>query len=151
MIEGVIIKQLGKFSDDRGWLSEFYRHDEADILPAMAYVSETKPGVVRGPHEHVYQTDYFVFMGPGSFEVHLWDRREGSATKDQHEKLIVGQDNPCSIIVPPGVVHGYKCVSEVNAWSINLPDRLYKGVGKRDEVIDEIRWETQEDSPYVIE
>ena len=47
----------------------------------MAYVSVTKPGVIRGPHEHVNQTDMFVFVGPGEFELHLWDRRESSPTK----------------------------------------------------------------------
>jgi len=51
--------------------------------------------------------------------------------------------------VPPGVVHGYKCVSAEGGMSINLPDKLYKGEGKVEEV-DEIRWEDRKDSPYKI-
>jgi dTDP-4-dehydrorhamnose 3,5-epimerase len=51
--------------------------------------------------------------------------------------------------VPPGVVHGYKCISQGPALSINLPDKLYKGVLKADE-IDEIRWEEDKNSPYKI-
>jgi dTDP-4-dehydrorhamnose 3,5-epimerase len=61
----------------------------------------------------------------------------------------VGENNPSLVIVPPGVVHGYKCISDIDALSINLPSKLYKGIQKADE-IDEIRWEKRKDSPYVI-
>ena len=70
MIEGVIIKKLNKYSDERGWLMEVYREDDDNYQPAMSYISVTKPGVVRGPHEHVHQADCFVFPGPGTFELH---------------------------------------------------------------------------------
>jgi len=150
MINGVVIKKLNKYADDRGWLAEIFRHDEVDFMPAMSYVSVTKPGVVRGPHEHVYQSDCFVFTGPGSFDLYLWDRREGSKTKGEHIKIDVGEDNPTMVVVPPGVVHGYKCTSKSNAWCINLPDKLYKGIGKKDDEIDEIRWEEDKNSKYII-
>ena len=71
MIKDVIIKNLNQYHDDRGWLSEVYRQDEVNYHPAMAYISVTKPGVIRGPHEHKFQSDCFVFVGPGSFELHL--------------------------------------------------------------------------------
>ena len=112
MIDGVIIKELKKFSDDRGWLTEIYRRDEVDLSPAMSYVSLTLPGVVRGPHEHVYQSDFFIFIGPGNFRLHLWDRREESKTKGEKVEIEVGIDKPCTVLVPPGVVHGYQCISD---------------------------------------
>lgn len=149
MINGVLIKELNKYEDQRGYLMEIYRRDEIDLGPAMAYLSITLPGVVRGPHEHVYQSDYFVFPGAGDFKLYLWDRREGSSTKGEALEILVGESYPCTVLVPPGVVHGYKCVSAKSATSINFPDRLYKGVDKREE-IDEIRWENDENSPYKI-
>lgn len=149
MIEGLIIKKLKKYKDERGWLTEIYRGDEIDFKPAMSYVSVTKPGVVRGPHEHVKQSDCFVFVGPGNFELHLWDRRESSKTNGEYQKDIVGENNPVMVIVPPGVVHGYKCISDDDAYSINLPDKLYRGQNKKEEV-DEIRWEDDKNSPYQI-
>ena len=149
MIEGVVVKNLKKFTDERGWLAEIYRQDEDQYQPLMSYISYTKNGVSRGPHEHVHQSDLFVFVGPGDFELHLWDRREGSATKDEYLKVVVGESNPATVIVPPGVVHGYKCVSEAGAFSVNLPDKLYKGENKSEE-IDEIRWEVDPASPYKI-
>jgi len=149
MLEGVFIKNLDKYTDERGWLAEIYRRDELEIIPAMGYVSLTKPGVIRGPHEHAFQSDVFVFLGPGDFELHLWDRRAGSLTYGESERILVGEDNPMLVVVPPGVVHGYKCISETAALCLNFPDKLYKGEGKREEV-DEIRWEKEVDSPYKI-
>ncbi|MFA5155619.1 MAG: dTDP-4-dehydrorhamnose 3,5-epimerase family protein [Patescibacteria group bacterium] len=148
-MQGVIIKKLDKYTDERGWLTEIFRRDELAFTPAMSYVSLTKPGVIRGPHEHVSQSDCFVFLGPGTFRLYLWDRREDSPTKGEALELEVGENNPTLVIVPPGVVHGYKCISEIPALSINLPDALYKGEGKK-EAIDEIRWEIDPASPYKI-
>ncbi len=151
MIEGVIIKKLNKYSDERGYLMEIYRQDEDGYQPVMGYVSVTKPGVVRGPHEHRFQADCFVFPGPGSFELHLWDRRGDSPSNGRYLKMVLGENEPTMVIVPPGVVHGYKCVSDCDAWSINLPDKLYKGVNKSDPEVDEIRWEKDPKSPYKID
>lgn len=150
MIEGVLIKKIDKYNDDRGWLMEIYRQDDFKYQAKMSYVSLTKPGIIRGPHEHVYQSDFFVFIGPGSFRLYLWDRRDDSSTKGEKMDLEVGENNPVSVIVPPGVVHGYKCISQESAMSINLPNKLFKGENKL-EKIDEIRWENKDDSPYKIE
>lgn len=149
MIEGVVIKEIGKYNDERGWLAEIFRRDEFNFDPAMAYVSLTNPGIIRGPHEHVAQSDCFVFLGPGTFRLFLWDRRETSKTNKESLEIEVGAENPTMVIVPPGVVHGYKCISDIPALSINMPDKLYKGEGKKEE-IDEIRWEKDEASPYKI-
>ncbi|HOW60296.1 MAG TPA: dTDP-4-dehydrorhamnose 3,5-epimerase family protein [Candidatus Moranbacteria bacterium] len=150
MIKGIVIKNISKNEDERGWLSEIFRQDELNgYQPVMSYVSSTKPGVVRGPHEHKFQSDCFVFIGPGTFELYLWDRREDSETNGEHLKIEVGEKNPVLVIVPPGVVHGYKCIGDKDAWSINLPNKLYKGKNKSEEV-DEIRWEKDPDSLYKI-
>jgi len=149
-IDGVVIKKINKYQDERGWLAEIYRNDETEYRPAMSYISQTKLGVVRGPHEHKNQADCFVFVGPGEFELHLWDNRASSLTKGNYLKITVGENNPTLAVVPPGVVHGYKCIGAGPAYSINFPDKLYKGEEKKEDV-DEIRWEIQPDSPYRIE
>ncbi|MBU0898069.1 dTDP-4-dehydrorhamnose 3,5-epimerase family protein, partial [Patescibacteria group bacterium] len=138
-----------KYEDERGWLAEIYRDDEINIQPVMGYISFTKMGVVRGPHEHIEQADGFVFVGPGNFELHLWDRRSDSSTNGEYLKIEVGENNPVLVIVPPGVVHGYKCISELGSYSINLPNKLYRGKGKIEKV-DEIRWENNPELLYQI-
>lgn len=150
MIKDVIIKKLKKNEDARGWLAEIYRSDEFDYTPAMSYVSATKPGVVRGPHEHIIQSDLFVFAGPGTFRVYLWDNRKESPTYQEKMELEGGEGKEIAVLVPPGVVHGYKCISDVDGWSINLPDKLYAGAGKKDPV-DEVRWEKDPASPFKID
>lgn len=149
MIEGVIIKQLTKHSDQRGFLIEIFREDDIDHKVAMSYLSLTHPNIVRGPHEHNYQSDYFVFPGPGDFRLYLWDNRPQSATFSKKMTLDLGESNPCIVIIPPKVVHAYKCISKGSALSINLPDKLYKGTNKQEEV-DEIRWEDDPNSPFKV-
>jgi dTDP-4-dehydrorhamnose 3,5-epimerase len=116
----------------------------------MCYVSETLPGVTRGPHEHVEQTDFFAFFGPGDLKLHLWDHRSNSPTYRCKMIIPVGVSNPTVVIVPPGVVHAYQCVSEVPALVLNAPNKLYAGKGKKEKV-DEIRQENITDSPFVLE
>lgn len=149
MIEGVVIKDLITFDDKRGWLKEIYRRDEDAMIPEMCYVSHTESNQIRGPHEHINQSDFFVFAGPGDFELYLWDNRLRSSTHGIHEKIIVGKSRNVSVLVPPGVVHGYKSVSDGGSFSINLPDKLYGGFGRKEEV-DEIRHENDSSSKFRI-
>ena len=148
-IEGVEIIPLERHSDERGWLAELYRSDEVNgnLAPAMGYISITKPGVSRGPHEHTDQSDRFCFAGPGKFEVRLWDNRSDSPTYLNRQTIAVGEDNPSVITIPPGVVHGYRNIGDGEAMVINLPNRLYAGVGKN-EAVDEIRHESNDGSPF---
>ncbi|MCI0638983.1 MAG: dTDP-4-dehydrorhamnose 3,5-epimerase family protein [Gemmataceae bacterium] len=146
-INGIHQKLLRKFSDARGWLCELYRNDElpAGFHPEMAYLSETNPGVVRGPHEHRDQTDCFCFLGP--YQVDLWDNRPDSPTYQVHERIVTGKDEWSQIIIPPGVVHSYKNLGSTPALVINCPNRLYKGPG-RHAGVDEIRHEDDPSSPF---
>jgi len=150
-IEGVVIGELIKFSDDRGFLVETFREDNllGKLRPAMSYVSYTKPGIARGPHEHMEQTDIFCFIGPGNFKIKLWDNRKESMTYRCCMEVIGGEDNPIRVIVPPGVVHGYKNISKgADGMVLNYPNKLYRGWGKKEEV-DEIRHEDKEDEFYL--
>ena len=151
-IEGVVVTPIRKFVDERGWLAEFFRHDELaqDFHPAMGYVSVTLSGVLRGPHEHVEQADLFAWIGPGEFKVTLWDNRPGSPTFQNRMELFMGQANPGSVIVPKGVVHCYRCVSAEVGWVLNCPNQLYAGEGKRAPV-DEIRHEDDPDNVFVVD
>jgi len=150
-IEGVIIEKLNKFCDERGFLVETFRVDNLpnNLQPVMSYISYTKPGIARGPHEHEEQTDIFCFTGPGNFKVKLWDNRKESANYGNYLELIGGEDNPIRVVVPPGVVHGYKNISEeIDGMVLNYPDKLYRSWDRKEEV-DEIRHEDKEDEFYL--
>lgn len=141
-IRGVAIRKLAKNADSRGWLAELFRKDDLadEFFPAMVYISSTAPGITRGPHEHIEQADLFCFIGPSHFKLRLWDNREDSETFRCITTLIVGEENPASVLVPAGVVHAYQNIGEVDGIVINCPNRLYRGDGKK-ESVDEIRHE----------
>jgi len=147
-IKDVVVHDLRKFNDRRGWLVELFRHDElaAEFLPVMAYISSTNPGVTRGPHEHVNQADLFCFLGPSNFKIRMWDNRPDSETFGNMITMLVGADDPKVLIVPKGVVHAYQNIGDTDGIVINCPNRLYMGAGRREQV-DEIR---HEDDPETL-
>lgn len=148
-IEGVVFFDLERYEDDRGWLIELFRNDclNPQNYPLMSYVSQTKPGVVRGPHEHRAQSDLFFFIGPGDFELILWERL--GPISPYQERHLIGESNPKAVIIPPGVIHAYKNVSEYPGVVYNAPNSLFAGPGKCYPV-DEIRHEEDSASFFVI-
>ena len=151
-INDVVIRPLARYTDNRGWLMELFRHDELDkeFHPVMSYVSMTSPGVTRGPHEHEDQADLFCFVGPSTFRLYLWDNREKSSTYGEHETFELGELLPAVVVVPKGVVHAYKNIGDGDGIVFNAPNQLYKGKGKK-EPVDEIRHEDDESSPFRVE
>ncbi len=146
---GVRVEPLKPYGDERGWLMELFRRDKLadDIMPVMAYMSVTKPGVVRGPHEHFMQSDYFCFTGPGVFKLVLWDNRPTSLTFRNRCEFLVGTDQPSLAIVPPHVVHAYKNVSDEIGYVFNAANQLYRG-WNYSYPVDEIRHELNPNSPF---
>ena len=146
-MEGLEIRELTVHEDQRGWLSEITRNDETSFRPAMSYLSMTKPGFLRGPHEHTEQADFFCFVG--NFRLYVWDNRKDSPTYLE-KKVIETGGTPTVAIVPAGIVHAYKNIGSSDGLVINMPDRLFMGEGKA-EPVDEIRHEDNPSSPFQIE
>ena len=151
IIADVVVTELRKFTDERGWLTELFRHDQlaAEFHPAMGYLSMTEPGVTRGPHEHSAQADLFCFLGPGNFKLRLWDNRPAAPTYRYVMTLIMGADNPAAVLIPKGIVHAYKNLSQTAGATLNFPNALYKGVNYS-EPIDEIRHEDDPDTIFIL-
>ena len=151
-INGLVIRTLEQYHDERGWLTELFRSDElpAELQPEMGYISATKPGVVRGPHEHREQSDLFCFLGTSSFRLYCWDNREGADNYRERYLTDIEAGKIVAVIIPPGVVHAYKNTGSQDGLIVNFPNRLYAGPGKKAEV-DEIRYEDDPDSPFSIE
>lgn len=135
----------------RGWLIELFRQDELEegFYPVMSYVSSTKPGTVRGPHEHRIQADFFCFTGPSTFRLYLWDNRPDSPTYGRKCHYEFGENFMASVIIPPGVVHAYKNIGKVEGLVYNAPNRLYAGRGKK-QPVDEIRHEDDPNSKFKV-
>jgi dTDP-4-dehydrorhamnose 3,5-epimerase len=125
MIEGVEIKQLTKNADERGYLMELLRCDDAIFRKfGQAYVSLNYPGVVRGWHYHKKQDDHFAVV-KGMVKVALYDAREGSPTQGQVDEFFLGEQNNILLKIPVGVMHGYKTVGAEPSLLINFPSEPY--------------------------
>jgi len=81
MIHEVLVKPLKVLSDDRGFLMEMLREDEAIFERfGQVYLTGCRRGVAKAWHYHREQTDYFVCVG-GTALVVLYDGREDSPTR----------------------------------------------------------------------
>jgi len=125
MIEGVRTKQLRVIPDDRGRLTELLRCDEELFDKfGQVYMTTAYPGVTKAWHYHKKQTDNFAVVR-GMMKIVLYDGRDGSPTHGAVNEFFVGDHNPMLVQIPPGVYHGFKCISDHEAIVINVPTEPY--------------------------
>ncbi|MDD5496628.1 MAG: dTDP-4-dehydrorhamnose 3,5-epimerase family protein [Candidatus Omnitrophica bacterium] len=125
MIEGVNVKRLKIIPDERGRLMEILRCDDGIYKSfGQVYMTTAKPGVVKAWHYHKRQDDYFTCVS-GKMKLALYDAREASTTRGEVNEFVVSLDDPMLVVIPKGVYHGFKCVSDCEAVVINTPTLPY--------------------------
>jgi dTDP-4-dehydrorhamnose 3,5-epimerase len=125
MIQGVKIKKLKIIPDDRGRLMEILRSDDEMFIKfGQVYMTTAKPGVIKGWHWHKLQYDSFTCVS-GKMLLALYDNRENSTTKGELVDFEISPDNPMVVQIPPGVYHGFKCISDNEAIVINTVTEPY--------------------------
>jgi len=126
VIEGVQTKALKAICDERGRLMEILRSDDPMFAGfGQVYLTTTYPGVVKAWHLHRRQTDVICCIR-GDIQLVLHDPRGASPTRGEVDELAIGEGNPLLVSIPPGVHHGWKCVSPDEAFVINVPDQPYR-------------------------
>jgi len=121
-IQGVRWKPLQVFADDRGLLAEVLRADEAFFGAEFERFGQTTltmsyPGVIKAFHWHRYQDDAWLVV-QGMIQVVLYDRREDSPTRGVTETYCIGDHNRQLLVIPRGVVHGYRVLGSEPAWVV---------------------------------
>ncbi len=129
LIDGVRVQPLALFPDDRGYFLEVLRMGEglgAAFPPATTQVSTalSYPGAIKAFHFHRHQTDLWAPVA-GVFQVALVDLRKDSPTSGVRNTFYVGDLRPWQILIPPGVGHGYKVVSQAPGVLVYVTDRFY--------------------------
>lgn len=115
MLATVFLRPLQLHVDDRGSFAESYRRE---WLPSgagemiQANLSRSKAGVLRGPHFHRRQADYWVVVEGRAF-VGLVDLRAGSPTEGERQQLTLDAGEPAGLYIPPGVAHGFYAETDV--------------------------------------
>ena len=59
------------------------------------------------------------------FKVALFDDREDSPTHGEVNQFFLGDYNPTLLQIPPGVYHGWKCISEREGIVVNVSTETY--------------------------
>lgn len=125
LIEGVALKPLKVFADERGRLMEILRRDDEVFMEfGQVYLTTGFPGVVKAWHYHEHQTDYFCVVR-GMMKVALYDPRKTSPTYNTVNEFFLGEHHPALLRIPELVYHGFKTVSESEALLINIPTNTY--------------------------
>ncbi|HEV8468579.1 MAG TPA: dTDP-4-dehydrorhamnose 3,5-epimerase family protein [Candidatus Limnocylindria bacterium] len=101
MIPGVERRALVPHSDARGTLRETWRRSSQPFDVRQVLVTSSNPGALRGMHFHLRQAD-LCFVPAGRIFLALLDLRSDDLIKE--ELWVDGAD---SILIPPGVAHGY--------------------------------------------
>ena len=113
MIDGVIIKELTTHSDERGFFREVFRFAEEfkDISIGQFSHSLVNEGVVKAWHGHKFQSQWNYVIS-GSIKVVLYDNRPDSMTYREIMEFEIGNDSRIiAYFFPPGVLHGYRCLT----------------------------------------
>lgn len=139
------VYELKQFKDDRGMVCETFRLDDDLLKDAkMCYISETEPFVMRGPHEHAGQTDFFV-----SWKTRMVYQMYNKET-DEMKFFVTEPDKMYLVKVAPPIIHSYRNISLETSKTLNYPTSLFMGEDKKEE-IDEIRHEPiVEDNDIIV-
>jgi len=125
MIEGLGVRKATVLPDERGRLGEIMRADDPWFQKfGQVYFTTTYPGVVKAWHYHEKQTDHFTVI-KGTVKIALYDERKDSATTGVVNELYLGEHSPGLVKIPPGVQHGWLCVSQTEAYIINIVSEFY--------------------------
>lgn len=111
MIQDVQIIPLRKICDERGMIMHMLRCDAPHFKQfGEIYFATAYPGVVKGWHEHTRQTQNYAVI-KGMIKLVLYDNRPQSPTYEKLMEIFIGEDNYQLVIIPPGIINGYKTIS----------------------------------------
>lgn len=125
-IDGVVIKKLTTYPDQRGFFREIVRVTDDFFGEGFGQWSHTKSyqGVVKAWHVHQRQVDWW-YVASGRVKAALYDTRADSPTHGHLMEILLGEEmDPSVLRVPPGVAHGYRVLS-AEAHLFYITSRTY--------------------------
>lgn len=137
IIEGVNFIEINRFIDDGGDFLELARLNNGELAGfsgfkvAQISISTVMPGVIKGFHLHLKQTDVWFVNASDRLLVGLYDLRKQSKTAGVGMRFVMGEGKTRLLVIPPGVAHGCanlwqketKLIYLINEqFDINKPD-----------------------------
>ena len=118
MIDGVKVIPLRQIADERGKIMHMLKSTDPHFEKfGEIYFSCAWPGAIKAWHLHKTMTLNYAVVS-GMIKLVLYDKRPKSPTKGEVMELFIGQDNYCLVIVPPGVVNGFKAYGDASRPAI---------------------------------
>jgi dTDP-4-dehydrorhamnose 3,5-epimerase len=123
-IHDVQVKTFTKHADQRGYFIEQLKRDDVDdegrpfiadrpfaqMSRSLVYArGGNPPELIKAFHWHRKQWDYWDIV-VGNARVVLVDLRPDSPTVGTIQTLILGENSPRMVAIPPLVAHGYQCL-----------------------------------------
>jgi dTDP-4-dehydrorhamnose 3,5-epimerase len=124
MLDGIKVKPIKRFVDERGFFCEVMRTDWKDLFGedtiAQANHSFTYPDVIRAWHRHLRgQVDYFLAL-KGTIKICAFDDKPAELTE------VVSSGSDLQIVRMPGHYwHGFKAVGNEPAMLLYFTTNLY--------------------------
>ena len=113
MIDGVIVKELVRHPDERGYFEEMIRVSDDFFKEGFGQVSHSfmHQGVVKAWHIHKTQVDWW-YVVRGTVKAAVYDARVGSKTYKELNEFILNKTDTVNTVlkIPPGVAHGLKVI-----------------------------------------
>jgi dTDP-4-dehydrorhamnose 3,5-epimerase len=130
------IKNLQMNLDDRGYLFEVLRNDDAVFTKfGQAYVSSIYPGVVKGFHKHFVQYDNVCCIS-GQIKLVLIKCGTTNLVDYEVEEHHLSIVSPKLIIIPPNIYHGWMCIGTEPALVLNISSEVFDRNNPDEERID---------------
>jgi len=111
MIHGVMVKELVRHPDERGFFEEMIRKTDEFFAEGFAQVSHSfmHEGVVKAWHIHKSQLDWW-YVAQGVVKAVVYDARPESPTfKELNEFILNKPEGPNVVLkIPFGIAHGLK-------------------------------------------
>lgn len=108
LISGVMIKEMVRHKDERGFFEELVRVNDPFFKEGFGQLSHSfmYGGVVKAWHIHKTQIDWW-YAAHGDLGVALYDSRKDSLTYKTLNEFRIGENSDNIMIrIPPGVAHG---------------------------------------------
>ena len=108
-IEGVFVKELKQFQDDRGAVLHMLKSNDSNFNKfGEIYFSEILPGKIKAWKYHKTQSQN-IAVPIGNVKFVIYDDRENSKTFNTTIEIELGRPNSYFLLhIPPGLWYGFK-------------------------------------------
>lgn len=132
-IEGVIVVDVKKFGDRRGYFMETYKREDfaaggIDCEFVQDNQSASTRGVLRGMHFQIeHPQAKLVRVVRGKVFDACVDLRSGSPTFGKWEGVVLSAENRRQFFIPRGFAHGFLVLSDVAEFCYKCDDVYHPG------------------------